>query len=40
VNNNKAPFFGSNITTFKGMGKEFVAHVSLCGIKEPVIFGI
>jgi hypothetical protein len=28
VNNNKAPFFGSNITTFKELGSDFIAHVA------------
>ena len=28
VNNNKAPFFGSNITTFKELGSDFSAHAA------------
>lgn len=28
VNNNKAPFFGSNITNFKELGQDFIAHVA------------
>jgi hypothetical protein len=28
VNNNKAPFFGSNITAFKELGSDFIAHVA------------